>query len=34
MTRAGGRAARRKARAEGAGGGPTTAIWPGVKGGH
>jgi trimethylamine--corrinoid protein Co-methyltransferase len=34
MTRAGGRAARRKARAEGAGGGPTTAIWPGIKGGR
>ncbi len=32
--RTGGRAARRSARASGAGSGPTTAIWPGVEGGR
>ena len=31
--RGGGRAARRQARAGGAGAGPTTAIWPGIEGG-
>ncbi len=31
--RSGGRAARRKERADGAGAGPTEAVWPGIKGG-
>ncbi len=34
LARAGGRAARRAERAEGAGQGPTTAIWPGIEGGR
>ncbi len=33
-TRSGGRAARRQARSDGAGSGPTNAIWPGIEGGQ